>query len=194
MIPFSPSLVVRRDFSRFARCASILWLVSALALVSGRSAPLSAAAQARAEAEKQAFAASAALYLAGNLAEAEQALVAVNRSASGTGAWRFESARRLAEMSHHLRGGGGRSAALTTAAAALQHLAAVTNRSSAAYDAAIAPRAWELAGGIYDSLCEDPASALFAYREAVKLNPNAQRAQAEAERLARVVETLSRAK
>jgi tetratricopeptide (TPR) repeat protein len=117
----------------------------------------------------------------GNVTQAEQAIVALNRAKPDTSAYSMETAQRLLGLAEQLAREGQTEKANALASRALQNL---TQAETRAKNAAGQAQAKTLAGMIYERYLGDSAAALSAYQTAAQLSPDtATQAQEMAERL-----------
>ena len=115
-----------------------------------------------------------------NVAGAEQALTALNKTKPNTAAWHIETAQRLMNTAEQLAREAKPAAIPALAASALQHL---TQADSLAKDARTRASAKSLAGYIQERYLGNRAAALTAYQSAAQLAPASVKAKESVARL-----------
>jgi hypothetical protein len=157
------------------------------------AAPATAAAS-YGDTVKQDFGNSVGLFLAGNSAAGEQALIHSNLAKPGTAAWQLESGRRLYGMALYLRANASEGMAVDAANRAVAQLTLAITKARATNDTNYQAMAFEAIGVIQDQIFHQGSTALTSYTEAVRLDPHRTHAAEEAQRLGNIAGATARQK
>lgn len=154
-------------------------LVPSLAAQSSNAAT-TAADRARLATHRSTMDTAAAHAKGNNLANAEAAVVQLNRGKPNTAGWHIESAQRLLQIADRLAREGQPTNTTRLANSALQHLA---KAEGLPMDPRTRASAKTLKGFIHERYLGESTAALAEYSAAAELSPNATRAKAAANRL-----------
>lgn len=186
----NPPTETARVFRRWIFLCAALALPG-LAAAQGPAAARAAEVKANLQRQKNNLAQSAAHYVAGQTAAAEQTLLADSLHKVGTAAWRHEAGVKCYSMALYLRSVGQEATARLVIVQALQHLDVAVSLAQAKGDPIAAAAAHQLAGAIQDVFLGDIKSALSRMQEAKRLNPNGKNVSHELARLMRADEQTS---